>query len=154
MVQRRHPGQTVIHPQNRPDSPGDGRLEERGNVNTERPGQPVIERNEKWLRPDQVRGESQQPRAFAERLADEFQLTAGQVPDAAVDQLGGPAAGPAGEVRLLDEPDPIAACGRIQRHPGTGDPAADHQHVQRPAKSGELLVAREHCVLQRLRSRF
>src|SRR5439155_326059 len=79
--------------------------ERRGDGHTERPGQSLIQGDEKWLRPDQMRGEPQEARAFAERLADELQLPAGQIPDAAVDQFGGAAASPAGEVGLLDEPD-------------------------------------------------
>ena len=76
-----------------------------------------------------MRGEPQEARAFAERLADEFQLPAGQIPDAAVDQFGGAAAGSAGEVGLLDKPDAVASCHGVQRYPGAGDPTADHQHV-------------------------
>ena len=54
-----------------------------------------------------------------------------QVADSPVDQLGAAAAGPFGEIVLLDQGGPQSAAGRIERDPASGGAAADHQQVER-----------------------
>jgi hypothetical protein len=63
-----------------------------------------------------------------------------KVADTPVDEFGRSAAGGAGEVSLLDEPNAIpAACG-IQRNTGARDPPADHEHLDTTSQLGKAFV--------------
>ena len=90
-------------------------------------------------RPDQVRRQLDHQLALEQRLAHQAEVEVLQVAQAAVDELRRAAAGARGEVGLLDQRHAVAARGRVERHPGAGDPAADHQHVEvlgRPGPRG------------------
>src|SRR5205807_1100682 len=70
-----------------------------------------------------------------------------QVAQAAVDELGRPAAGPLREVTASDQSGREPAGGRLEDHTGPGDPAADHQHIERAAaEPGEVRGADHHAI--------
>ncbi len=91
----------------------------------------VVERQQEGQRTREVWRIAQQPTALMQPLAHQGNVELRQVADAAVEQFGRAAAGPAGEVGALDQPHAIAARHRVQGDARAGDPAADHQHVKR-----------------------
>ena len=90
----------------------------------------AADRDQHLPRAGQVRRQLAQRVALGRRLANQADVALLQVAQAAVHELGGAAAGAAGEVAALDQPDRQPAQRRVARHPGTGDPAADDQHVE------------------------
>ena len=72
----------------------------------------------------------EQQAALAQRLAHEVELHLLEVAQPAVDQLGGAARGPRGEVPGLHQRHRQAAGGGVQRRAGAGRAAADHEHVE------------------------
>ena len=68
--------------------------------------------------------------AFVERLVDEPDLTLLEVAQAAVHELGALRARARGEVVALDQRGAQAPGGGVERHPGAGDAATDHQDVE------------------------
>ena len=94
---------------------------------------------------DQVRRELDHQLALEQRLADQPEVEVLQVAQPAVDELRRAAAGPRGEVGLLDERHAVAARGRVERHAGAGDPAADHDDVElAPGQGLDRALAGEH----------
>ena len=79
-------------------------------------------------------GVLEQSLPFVQCLVDETDVAVLEVPQTAVDELGALRRGPAGEVVTLDERGAQAPCRGVERDAGSGDPAADDEHV-------ELLVA-------------
>jgi hypothetical protein len=77
-----------------------------------------------------VRRVLHEPRALAQRLVHEADVALLQVPQAAVHHLGGLRGGARGEVVAFDERRAQTAAGGVERAPGAGDAAADHQHVE------------------------
>jgi hypothetical protein len=75
----------------------------------ERKIEPGVCRKGEGKRMHQMRSVAQHDRALVEGLVDEVDLSAGQVADAAVDQLGGAAGGGLGEVTGFDEGGAVAA---------------------------------------------
>ena len=85
-------------------------------------------------RPDEVRcGLGEQDVALAGALHGDADRALGQVAQAAVDELGAPAARAPGQVAALDERDAQPARGGVQRDAGAGDAAADDEEVERRA---------------------
>ena len=85
----------------------------------------------------QMRGQLQQRRAFAQRLAYQAELRAVdtldrllQIADSAVYQLGAATAGAAGEVGALHQRDSQTAGGGVQGAAATRRAATDHQQVE------------------------
>ena len=72
-----------------------------------------------------------QPLALAQRLVHEADVAVLQVAQPAVHELRALRRRAAGEVVALDQRGAQAAAGGVERHPGAGDPAADHEHVER-----------------------
>ena len=96
----------------------------------------VVQRVEERHRPDQVRRQpGQQQAALLEGFLDQREVEHLQVAQAPVHELAAAAARAAGQVALLDQAGAQPAGHGVQGHAGTGDAAADHQHV-------ELLVGR------------
>ena len=79
-----------------------------------------------------MRGVVEQALPLAQVLVDEEVLLLLQVAQAAVHELGGPRRGAGGEIASLDQRRAQPAGGAVQRHPGTGDAAADDDHVELP----------------------
>ena len=93
--------------------------------------EPVLERQQEPGGVDEVRREAlRQQSPLVQRLADEAEVEALQVAQAAVDQLAGAAGGAGGEVALLDERHGEAATGGVERDAAARDAAADHEHVE------------------------
>ena len=83
--------------------------------------------------------------ALQQRLAHQAEVEVLEVAQAAVDQLGGAARGAGGVVLALDQGHAVAARGRVERHAGAGDAAADHHEIEAvPLEGGECIVARDH----------
>src|SRR5688572_1354601 len=74
-------------------------------------------------------GEALQTLALGERLAHEGEVEELEIPQAAVDELGGERGGGGGEVALVDEGDGEAAQGELARGAGARHSAADDDHV-------------------------
>ena len=88
-----------------------------------------------WMR--QVRGVAEQVLALVQRLENELQLAVRelehgllQVPDAAVDELGGPRGGAAPEVFALDERRAQAPGGGVDRRARARSASSDDEHVK------------------------
>ena len=94
------------------------------------------EGDEERERADQVRRVVEQALSFGQILVDEAELALLEVADAAVDHLRRLRGRPRREVALLDEGGLQTAAGGIERHAGSGDPAAHDQHVERPRRRG------------------
>ena len=101
----------------------------------------------------EVRGVPAQPLALVQRLVHETHVALLQVAQAAVHQLRALRGRPAGEVGGLDERRPQAARGGVEGDAGTGDAAADDEHVEafggQPVEhraSGERGVGGGHAV--------
>ena len=110
-----------------------------------RPAGAVERRQHEGQRPDQVRRQPDHELALEQRLAHQPQVEVLQVAQTAVDQLGRAAARPRGEVGLLHQGHAVPAGGRVQSHPGAGDPAADDEHVIRVLGQGRQgVVAGAH----------
>jgi hypothetical protein len=77
-----------------------------------------------------VRGDAQQHLALRERLGDEAELVVLEVAQAAVDELGRPRRGGAGEVGLLREQHRQPAARGIARNAGAVDAAADDEEIE------------------------
>ena len=112
----------VVHPHRAAERPGDLRVDE-----------PVLreQRDEERQQPHEVRRVAAEPLPLAQRLVHEPHVAVLQVAQAAVHQLRALRRRAAGEVVPLDERGAQAAAGGIERHAGAGDPAADHEHVER-----------------------
>ena len=67
---------------------------------------------------------------LVQRFADQAEVEALQIAQAAVDELAGPAGRAGGEVALLDQRDREAAAGGVERDTAAGDASADDQHVE------------------------
>ncbi len=82
-------------------------------------------------RVDEVRGDhAGEDRALPGALPGDAHLPGGEVAQAAMDELAGPARGPGGEVVALDEGHAQpSGCG-VEGDADAGDPPADHEHVQ------------------------
>jgi hypothetical protein len=89
-----------------------------------------VQRVQERDRLDQVRGELGDQVTLAQRLVDQLEVTLLQVPQAAVDQLAGPARGAGGQVAGLHQGHSQAAGRGIQRGSRSGDAAPDDQHVE------------------------
>ena len=70
------------------------------------------------------------PLPLAQRLVDEPHVALLEISQAAMDELGAAARGPAGEVVCLDQGGREAAAGGIEGDADTGDAAADDEHVE------------------------
>ena len=98
----------------------------------------------------QVRRQPEQDAPFPQRLADQAELSVLQVAQAAVHQPGRAARGAGREVVLLHQGHGQPARRGVQGDAGPGDPAADHQHVERvlghPGQAGRagLRGERQH----------
>ncbi len=79
---------------------------------------------------DQVRGELDHQRALEQRLADEPEIEALQVAQAAVHELRRSARGPGRVVAALDEGHAVAPRGGVESDARAGDSATDHDHVE------------------------
>ena len=104
---------------------------------------PLERRHHERQRPDQVRRQLDQQPALEQRLADEPEVEVLEIAQAAVDEFRGAAAGPRRVVGLLHQRDAEPARGGVERDPGAGDPAADHDHVE--ALGGKRLDARSRA---------
>ena len=105
----------------------------------------VERRHDERQRLDEMRGELDHQPALEQRLADEPEVEVLQVPQAAVDELRGPAARPRREVRLLDERDAVPAGRGVERHAGAGDPAPnDHDVEPFPGQRLDCPLATQH----------
>ena len=80
-------------------------------------------------RPDQVRRDAQQDAPLAVGLEHEPEVAGLQIAEAAVHQPARARAGARAEVVLLDQHGPEPAHGRVARHAGAGDAAADDEQV-------------------------
>ncbi|GGO90072.1 hypothetical protein GCM10012280_34750 [Wenjunlia tyrosinilytica] len=79
---------------------------------------------------DQVRGgAAHEEVALARALVGDGDIAGGEVAQAAVDELGTPAAGAEGEVVPVDEEDGQPSGGGIQSRPGAGDSGTDDQQI-------------------------
>ena len=91
----------------------------------------VLERQQEGRRVDEVRRQVLGEQApLVQRLAHQPEVEPLQVPQAAVDELAGPAGRAGGEVALLDQRDREAAAGGVERHAAAGDASADDEHVE------------------------
>ena len=105
----------------------------------------VEARHQQRQRVHEVRREVHHQPALEQRLAHEAEVEVLQVAQAAVDELARAAGGAAGVVGLLDERDRVAARGGVERNASSGDPAADHHHVEALVlEVGECLIAADH----------
>ncbi len=77
-----------------------------------------------------MRGVAEQAGAFDQSLVHEREMAVFEIAQTAVDQLRGRAAGAGREVAALDQGNAPAARGRIQRHAGAGDAAADDAQIE------------------------
>ena len=92
-------------------------------------------------RPDEVRrGTGEQDMALTGALHGDADRALREVAQAAVDELGAPAARAPGQVAPLDERDAQAARGGVQRGAGAGDAATDDEQVERRAVAQRLEV--------------
>ena len=78
----------------------------------------------------QVRGVVQQSLALGQVLVHQAELALLEVPEPAVDQLGGLGGGPGGEVVLLHQRGAQAPAGGVEGHAGPGDAAPDDEDVE------------------------
>jgi len=85
----------------------------------------------------EVRRQGQQPVALATGEAGDAQLHLLEVPQPAMDELGGARRGARGEVGLLHQERPQPALRGVEEDAATGDAAADHHQVERLVESGE-----------------
>ena len=109
-------------------------------------------RHHQLERAHQVGSQRDVDRALQQRLAHQAQVELLQVAQPAVHQLGRAAGGAGREVGLLHQRHAVATRGGVQRHPGAGDPAADHQHVELVlGQGGDGVGAGDHPA--RLRAR-
>jgi hypothetical protein len=90
----------------------------------------LVDGPDEGKRPDEVGGEPEEAGALDARLEDEGEVAVLEVADAAVDEAGGAAGSPGGEVLALDEGDAQAAEGGIAGDPAAGDTAADDEEVE------------------------
>ncbi len=87
------------------------------------------------------------------RLAHELHVAHAQVPEAAVDELGGGARRPRGEVVAFEQRDAQSGPCGDPRHAGADDPAADDHDVERLVSKGRCGgVAVHPCCVARPRS--
>ena len=92
-----------------------------------------------------MRRERDHQLALEQRLAHEPEVEVLQVAQAPVDELARAAGGSRGEVGALEQRHAVAARGRVQRHAGAGDAAADDDHVELVLREGrESLAALDH----------
>ena len=89
-----------------------------------------VDREEKWLRTDEMRCEAAEALALPHGLEDEPDLRLLEVAEATVNQLRGPARRAGREVSPLDERRPQPAHDGVTCDPGPVDPASDHEHVE------------------------
>jgi hypothetical protein len=109
-----------------------------------RAARPGGERDHERQRADEVRRDvAHQDGALACGLPGQAPLAVGEVAQAAVDELGAPAARALGEVAALDQRDRQAPAGGVERDARAGDPATDDEHVDPLAvgERGQLLRA-------------
>jgi hypothetical protein len=95
-----------------------------------------IDRQHEAQRPDQMRRQAQQHLALAERRADEPQRAVFQIPQAAVNELGGCGRSAGGEIALFEKHDLQSPTGRIARNARAIDAAANNRQIEvghRPA---------------------
>ena len=129
----------VVHPHRAAERPGHLRVD-----------QAVLreDRDEERQEPHEVRGVAAQPLPLAQGLVDEADVAVLQVAQAAVHELRALRRRAAGEVVALDQRGAQAAAGGVEGHPGAGDAAADHEHVER---LGAQLLQRRGAVERTLR---
>ena len=89
----------------------------------------AVDRHQERQRPHQVRGQSPERLALAQRLAHEPEVEQLEVAQAAVDELGGARGGGGGEIALLDQRDRQPAQRQVARGAGAGHAAADDDDV-------------------------
>jgi hypothetical protein len=96
-------------------------------------------------RPDEMGRELDHQRALQQGLANEAEVEALEVAQAAVNQLRGAARGARGVVVALEQRHAVAARGGVERHPCAGDAAAHDGQVELVAlQGGEGVGARDH----------
>src|SRR5688572_14150243 len=76
-----------------------------------------------------MRRELHEDRPLEQRLSDEAEVEVLQVAEASVDELRRAARRAGREVLALDQRHAVAAGRRVERHAGSGDPAADDDEV-------------------------
>src|SRR4051794_13856304 len=86
------------------------------------------------------RGTTQQHVAFARALVGDAELALREITQAAVHELGAPAAGAVCQVLLLDESHRQSAGDGIERDADTRDAATDDEHVDDVARCQRLDV--------------
>ena len=102
----------------------------------------AVERRHERQRAHEVRRDrAHQQRPLARGLPGEAPLAVLEVAQAAVDELGAPAARAVGEVAALEQRDRQPARGGVERDAGARDAAADHDEVDRLAR-GERVELR------------
>ena len=90
----------------------------------------LVDGEQKWERPHEVRSDPLENVPFPARLEDETKIMLLEVAEPAMDQLGGTARGSTGKVRLLDERHAQTPKGRVARHAGSKNAAANDQQVK------------------------
>ena len=102
--------------------------------------------DEERRRVDQVGRELDHQLALEQRLANQAEVEVLEVAEAAVDHLRGAARGADRVVAALEQRDRVAAGGGVERDPGAGDPAADHDDLEALARRSprSRLGARDH----------
>jgi len=120
LADARTPGQ-VVHPERGAQGAGDLRVD-----------QPVAgqDRDEERQHAYEVGRVAQGPLTLVQGVVHESDVALLQVSEAAVDELGRLRRRPAREVVALDERDPQAPRGGVERDPAAGDPAADDEEVE------------------------
>ena len=88
-------------------------------------------RQQKWSPTHQTRGQLRQNVSLGDRFMHEAQAELLQVAQAAVNQLGAPRAGPAGEVPFLDQNRLEASRRSILGDPRSRDASSDHEQIRR-----------------------
>ena len=94
--------------------------------------QPLVVRQHKPQRPNDVRRHPPQHLALHQGFAHEAKLKMFEIAQAAVDQLGSGGGGAAGEVGLLAKVDREAAAGRIACNAATVNPTPDDRDIVGP----------------------
>ena len=117
----------------KPDIQEDGEAdaEGRGDADADGMTRACVEREHEGQRAREMRRVAQEPAPLVQPLAHEADVELRQVTDATVDELGRAAAGTAGVVLALHQPNAVAARRGVQRDARAGDTAADHEHVER-----------------------
>ena len=140
-------GQNIVRPQAERHPQGQGGAQGGGKAQPEGARGAPVQRQHKRQGPDQMGRVAQEDVLLLQAFPYLGEIEHRQVAKASVDELGRPAAGPLREVTAFDQSGREPAGGRLEDHTGPGDPAADHQHIERAAaQPGEVRGADHHAI--------